>query len=201
EAAERGRPQQRQHRAVDHDRQGVGARIAQRPQRWIEHGSAEPHPMEQPTRDQPVLPGVVERMRNAGSENGEIEDPVGERDEERGPKPRGGERRPRLRHGSQSGTGSGGGSTNAVLESRTVHGRDPSVNLDWARLKVVVLESDDWGFCAWVPDEHGHRVLADLPAWRSPAGRVYGRSTLESALDVERLASTLLEFRGADGLP
>ena len=75
------------------------------------------------------------------------------------------------------------------------------MNLDWARLKAVVLESDDWGLCAWVPDEQAFRVLVDTPAWRGPAGRVYGRSTLESAGDVERLTSTLLEFRGGDGFP
>jgi hypothetical protein len=75
------------------------------------------------------------------------------------------------------------------------------VNLDWRRLKAVVLESDDWGLCAWVPDEQAFRVLTDAPAWRGPAGRVYGRSTLERADDVARLVETLLEFRGGDGLP
>jgi DNA-binding transcriptional ArsR family regulator len=35
------------------------------------------------------------------------------------------------------------------------------VNLDWRRLKAVVLESDDWGLCAWVPDEKAFRALAD----------------------------------------
>jgi hypothetical protein len=74
------------------------------------------------------------------------------------------------------------------------------VNLDWRRLKAVVFESDDWGLCAWVPDEQAYRVLADTPAWRSPAGQVYGRSTLESAEDVDRLAAVLSEFRGGDGL-
>ena len=75
------------------------------------------------------------------------------------------------------------------------------MNLDWHRLKAVVLESDDWGLCAWSPDEQAHRVLADTPLFRSPVGRAYGRSTLESADDVRRLADTLLEFRGGDGFP
>lgn len=75
------------------------------------------------------------------------------------------------------------------------------MNLDWHRLKAVVLESDDWGLCAWVPDDQAHRVLAGQPAFRTAAGRRYGRSTLESARDVERLAASLLEFRGGDGLP
>jgi hypothetical protein len=75
------------------------------------------------------------------------------------------------------------------------------VNLDWHRLKAVVIESDDWGLCAWVPDDQAHRVLAGQPAFRTAAGQRYGRSTLEHARDVERLSSTLLEFRGGDGLP
>lgn len=75
------------------------------------------------------------------------------------------------------------------------------MNLDWHRLKAVVLESDDWGLCAWVADEQAHRVLAGQPAFRSEAGQRYGRSTLESAADVKRLESVLLEFRGGDGLP
>lgn len=75
------------------------------------------------------------------------------------------------------------------------------MNLDWHRLKAVVLESDDWGLCAWVPDDQAHRVLAGQPAFRTEAGQRYGRSTLESATDVARLVATLLEFRGGDGLP
>jgi len=75
------------------------------------------------------------------------------------------------------------------------------LNLDWHRLKAVVLESDDWGLCAWVPDDRAHRALAGFPAFRSPAGLRYGRSTLESAADVAALASTLLDWRGGDGFP
>ena len=75
------------------------------------------------------------------------------------------------------------------------------MNVDWGRLRAVVIESDDWGLCAWVPDERAHRALTDSPAWRTPAGRIYGRSTLESADDVARLCELLLEFRGGDGFP
>jgi hypothetical protein len=67
--------------------------------------------------------------------------------------------------------------------------------------RAVVLESDDWGFCAWVPDEPAYRALANTPAFRTPAGRVYGRSTLESAADVTKLADVLLSVHGGDGLP
>lgn len=74
------------------------------------------------------------------------------------------------------------------------------MGVDWARLRAVVIQSDDWGFCAWVPDEEAHRALAKSSSFRSPAGRIYGRSTLESAADVAEIAQTLLEFRGGDGL-
>jgi hypothetical protein len=75
------------------------------------------------------------------------------------------------------------------------------LNLDWYRLRAVVLESDDWGLCAWSPDEEARRILADTPAFRSPAGLRYGGSTLESAADVRMLVETLSEFRGRDGFP
>jgi hypothetical protein len=78
---------------------------------------------------------------------------------------------------------------------------DSRVNLDWARLKAVVLESDDWGLCAWSPDVKAQRVLADTPAFRAGAGRRYGGSTLESAADVRAIAELLLEYRGGDGFP
>jgi len=75
------------------------------------------------------------------------------------------------------------------------------VNLDWRRLHAVVLESDDWGLCAWSPDEQAHRVLADTPVFRSPTGLRYGTSTLESADDVRLLVESLSVFRGSDGFP
>jgi len=75
------------------------------------------------------------------------------------------------------------------------------MDLDWHRLRAVVLQSDDWGLCAWVPDDRAHRALADGPAFRSAAGQRYGRSTLETAADVHALARVLESARGADGLP
>ena len=65
------------------------------------------------------------------------------------------------------------------------------MSVDWARLKAVVIESDDWGLCAWSPDEDAYQALADTPAWRSPAGRRYGRSTLEAAADVKQLTKPI----------
>ena len=73
--------------------------------------------------------------------------------------------------------------------------------MDWTRLRAVVIESDDWGLCAWVPDEDAYQALAGTPAWRSDPGRRYGRSTLERAVDVTRLNEVLLGVRGGDGFP
>ena len=75
------------------------------------------------------------------------------------------------------------------------------MNLDWHRLRAVVLESDDWGLCGWVPDDRAHRALANQPAFRTEAGLRYGRSTLETAEEVRLLAAELLEWRGGDGFP
>ena len=75
------------------------------------------------------------------------------------------------------------------------------MNLDWTRLRAVVLESDDWGLCAWSPDAQGWRALADQPVFRSPGGRRYAGSTLESAEDLRAMSDLLGSFRGGDGFP
>lgn len=73
------------------------------------------------------------------------------------------------------------------------------MNLDWRRLKAVVIESDDWGLCAWSADAHAFRVLADTPVFRHPAGRRYGGSTLESAEDLAAM-QRILEGAAGDGI-
>ncbi len=73
------------------------------------------------------------------------------------------------------------------------------MTLDWTPLRAVVIQSDDWGLCAWSPDDEARRALADTPAFRSPAGLAYGGSTLESAADVRGLAGVLEGLRGGDG--
>ena len=75
------------------------------------------------------------------------------------------------------------------------------MNLDWRRLKAVVIESDDWGLCAWSPDAQAHRVLTGMPAFRTTSGRRYGGSTLESAADMRAMMQLLGDVRGADGMP
>jgi hypothetical protein len=72
---------------------------------------------------------------------------------------------------------------------------------DRSRPRAVVLQSDDWGLCAWSADEEALRTLAGEPAFSSLSGRIYGRSTLETAADVRALRELLLGFRGADGVP
>src|SRR5882672_6189720 len=88
----------------------------------------------------------------------------------------------------------------AVLSCRRHSSFRSRMNLDWSRLKAVVLQSDDWGLCAWSPDEPARQALAGTPAFRSRAGRRYQGSTLESASDVRALSEALLEFRGGDGI-
>jgi len=68
------------------------------------------------------------------------------------------------------------------------------VNVDWARLRGVVLESDDWGLCAWAADRDAWAALAETPAFRSRAGQRYGGSTLESAADGAWNAAAALEL-------
>ena len=75
------------------------------------------------------------------------------------------------------------------------------MNVDWRSLRAVVFESDDWGLCAWCPDAATWSALQDAPVFRSPVGRRYGGSTLESAEDVRSLTATLAEVRGRDGFP
>ena len=75
------------------------------------------------------------------------------------------------------------------------------MNLDWSRLKAVVIESDDWGLCAWSPDVEAWRALEGFPAFRTRSGRKYGGSTLESAADVRAISALLGEVRGGDGFP
>lgn len=84
---------------------------------------------------------------------------------------------------------------------RSVASEGSRVNPDWRRLRAVVLQSDDWGLCAWSPDDRALRALAGTPAFRTPAGLRYGGSTLERAEDVRLLAGLLAEFRGGDGFP
>ena len=77
----------------------------------------------------------------------------------------------------------------------------PRSVVDWRRLRVLALESDDWGLAGFVPAAGAWDGLdrqALMPG-RFPA--VYWESTLEDAATVDRLAGVLAAHRGRDGLP
>ncbi len=81
-----------------------------------------------------------------------------------------------------------------------VLGGSPSL-VDWRSARAVVIESDDWGLCGYVPaaaaleglDLTGLRV-GEIPA-------VYLNSTLEDSAAVTALAAVLAAGRGRDGGP
>jgi hypothetical protein len=75
------------------------------------------------------------------------------------------------------------------------------VTLDWRRQRAVVLESDDWGLCAWSPDDEAFRALSETPAFRDAVGMRYGRSTRERAQDVRALCELLAAYPGPGGIP
>jgi len=77
---------------------------------------------------------------------------------------------------------------------------NPSL-VDWRRARVVVIESDDWGLCGFVP-----RATALTPSQRRQldAGRIppgYWTSTLEDSADVADVAALLAARRGRDDQP
>jgi hypothetical protein len=74
-------------------------------------------------------------------------------------------------------------------------------NVDWNRVRGVVMESDDWGLCGFAPSRE---ALADLDREDLSAGHfppVYWGSTLEDSTAVARICALLLRYRGRDGLP
>src|SRR5262249_22637260 len=79
--------------------------------------------------------------------------------------------------------------------------REPRVNLDWHRLRAVVLESDDWGLCAWVPDDRAHRALANQPAFRTEAARRCAWRTRGCPGEGRARGAGLLGGRGGEASP
>jgi len=77
----------------------------------------------------------------------------------------------------------------------------PRSAVDWTAAKAVVIESDDWGFCGFIPDLErvGFVDIAAIEPGNFP--RVYNHSTLETAADVTRMARLLMAHEGRDGLP
>jgi len=77
----------------------------------------------------------------------------------------------------------------------------PRSQVDWREVRAVAFESDDWGFCGFIPDTTVWRGLdpAVLDAGKIP--EVYWGSTLEDSLTVARLSRLFTTFSGRDGLP
>ncbi len=80
------------------------------------------------------------------------------------------------------------------------HARTAS-ETDFGAWRVIVLQSDDWGFEGWFPDRAAADSLADLADGVPPKLRAYARSGLETAAEIDSLRVRLLRLRDADGLP
>ena len=81
-----------------------------------------------------------------------------------------------------------------------VWGRSPAA-VDWARARVVCIESDDWGLCGFLPD---HGAITGLNRENLEPGEfpdVYWHSTLEDSAVVAELCAVLAGHSGRDGLP
>ncbi len=77
----------------------------------------------------------------------------------------------------------------------------PRSVVDWTTARVVVIESDDWGFCGFTPDIE-KLDLVDLAAIEPGVfPDIYLHSTLETAADVDRMVRLLKSHLGRDGLP
>lgn len=73
--------------------------------------------------------------------------------------------------------------------------------VDWHRHRVLVLSSDDWGLCGFLPDT---TVIASVDRQALAPGQipdVYWHSTLEDSAMVAELGAVLGRHRGRDGLP
>lgn len=74
--------------------------------------------------------------------------------------------------------------------------------VNWTKHKVVVFESDDWGWCHRCPDMNSFYALSSTDFMKE-SGEAYsllwGKYTLESPEDLERLFKILEKYRGGDG--
>ncbi len=77
----------------------------------------------------------------------------------------------------------------------------PAGCVDWRQARAVVLESDDWGLCGFLPNAAAlaGEERSALQAGRFPAA--YWSSTLEDSGAVSALAGVLARHRGRDGQP
>ncbi len=77
------------------------------------------------------------------------------------------------------------------------------MSVDWSVRRAFVMESDDWGVCAWCPDIEAFEAVRQLDAvreyWERLSGWVAG--SLETPDDMERLFGFLENYTGCDGRP
>ncbi len=79
-------------------------------------------------------------------------------------------------------------------------GKAPAV-VHWSQIRAIALESDDWGFCGFVPDTtalDGIDTQALATGYFPP---VYWGSTLEDSAMVASLCELLKGYSGSDGQP
>lgn len=81
-----------------------------------------------------------------------------------------------------------------------VWGRSPAL-VEWDRVRVICIESDDWGLCGFLPDSAAIPALDREGLAPGHFPPVYWHSTLEDSADVVRLCEVLASSRGRDGLP
>jgi hypothetical protein len=76
---------------------------------------------------------------------------------------------------------------------------------NWSAHKVVCFESDDWGCCAWAPDEYALQRVSALREvrayWQSRRLWPWIDGSLETPDDVRCLCDFLERFTGGDGRP
>lgn len=77
----------------------------------------------------------------------------------------------------------------------------PPAPADLGSLRIVVLQSDDWGLEGWFPDRAAATALPEISAGLPPRLRPYAQSSLETPADVDSVHALLAGFRGVSGLP
>lgn len=67
----------------------------------------------------------------------------------------------------------------------------------WSQHRAILMQTDDWGMCAWAPNASAYETMHPYEFMRTP----WSSGTLETPADMERMFSLLERFEGGDGLP
>ena len=67
----------------------------------------------------------------------------------------------------------------------------------WSQHRAILMQTDDWGMCAWAPNVSAYEAMHPFEFMRTP----WSSGTLETPADMERMFSLLEQFEGGDGLP